>query len=144
MHQGISGEIARQALLQVVVRLSHALVLTQMFCPGMHQEYLQIALRNFGVTEESPSISTVAASYPAVSMYALNELRHPFCNDRVFHRNHYGALAKVRLCLVDNHRHAPVVPRSQIGGRVGKLREKGEDSGCERSNPGGHESNPYA
>src|SRR5271156_2027430 len=119
MHQGISGEITQQAL-------------------------LQIALRDFGVTEESPTISTVAASYPLVSMYTLNELRFPFCNDRVFHRNQHGTLAKVRFTLVDNHRHAPVVPRSQIGGRVGKLREKRKDSGREGPDPGGHESNLYA
>src|SRR5579863_4560838 len=97
-----------------------------MLCPRIHQKYLQIAIRGFGIPENPPTVRTIATSYAAISMDHLHELRLAFCNDGVFDRNQHRSPVKVGCSLSDDNRHAPVVPWTQIHGRFRESCEKRE------------------
>ena len=83
----VAGDVARQALLHLAVRLGLPFVLSQMLRPRIHEEYLQIAVRDFSITVDTPPISPIATPDAGVLMDCLHELRFAFSNDSVFDRH---------------------------------------------------------
>ena len=73
----VGNQIAAQALLQLVVRFSQALVLPQVFRPRVHQKYLEIPIAGFGVVEYPPAVCAVTTPYGFVLMNCPGELRVP-------------------------------------------------------------------
>ena len=50
--------------------------------------------------------------------------------------NQHRSLLNISTNFLDNDRHAPVVPGTQIRGRIGKLREKSNCCGGDCPDPG--------
>jgi len=69
---------------EFTVGLCLPLMLTQMLCPGIHQKYFQITIRDFNITEDRPPISAIATLHPTVFMHRIHKLCCPFWNDGVF------------------------------------------------------------
>src|ERR1700722_2253973 len=134
-HFRVGGQATAQALFQFVIRLRLSLVLTQMFAPRIHQEYFQVTIRRCGITEDPPSIRSVATADAGIFMDCLHELRFPLWNNCVFDRNQHRSPVKVGPNLFDNNWRAPVAKWTQIGGRVGKLRKEREYDSSNCSNP---------
>ena len=120
MHFGLGDNITVQAQLEFAVCLCLPFVLTQVFSPRMHQKDFQITILDFGVTEDPPSVRTVATPYTPILMDCCHELCFAFSNDRVLDRDQYRSLSKVSSKLLDDNRHTPVVPWRQISGGIGK------------------------
>lgn len=61
------------------VRVSEckALVSAQVFCPGNHEKYLEVAVRIFQVSKDSPAVGTVATTNALIPMYCLQQSRFP-------------------------------------------------------------------
>src|SRR5580693_4577222 len=125
MHPRFSGKIAVYSPFQLTVGLSLPLMLTQVFCPRVHQEYLQITIGDFSVSEDSPPICAVTTPHPTIFMHCTRKFCCPFWNDVVFNGNQYGSLLNLSPNVSDDDGHAPVVPGAQIRSRIGKFRKKG-------------------
>src|ERR1700730_17920454 len=115
-----------------------------MFCPRVHQKNLQVAIPNFCVTVDPPPVCAIAASYATILMDRRHELRLAFWNDRIFDRNQHRSAVKVGGSLFDDNRHAPVVPWTQIRGRLRKFCEEHEHQTPDCSNSGTNKSDSDA
>src|ERR1700689_4374600 len=60
MHVWVADNVAAQTLLELTIRSGLALVLTLMFCPRVHQEYLQITVPGLHVVKDSPARGAIA------------------------------------------------------------------------------------
>jgi hypothetical protein len=73
-HFRLAGHVTGDALFHFTIRFCLALVLTKMFCPRMHQEYLHKPIGHFGVAIDSPLIRTVATPSPGIFADRLDKL----------------------------------------------------------------------
>ena len=128
-HHRFSRKTAVYSLFQLPVGLGLPLMLTQMLRPGVHQEYLQITIRDFSIAEDCPPIRAIATPDPTIFMHRIHKFCRPFWDDGVFDGHQYRSLLNISPNFPDDDRHAPVVPGTQIRGRIGKLREKGNRCG---------------
>ena len=83
-HHRFSRKTVVYSLFQFTVGLGLPLMLTQMLCPRVHQEYLQITIRDFSIAEDSPLIRAIATPGPTVFMHRIHKFCCPFWNDGVF------------------------------------------------------------
>jgi len=67
-----------------VVSLDVSLVLSQMFRPRIHEKYLQIAIRDFSISVDTPPISPIATPDASILMDRFHELRFAFWNDSIY------------------------------------------------------------
>ncbi len=67
-----------------------------------------------------------------------------FTNDSVFDRDQHRSPANIRATFSNDNWHSPVVPWTQISGRVGKLREEHQHHTPDCSHAGIHKRNPNA
>ena len=88
-HLWDAGNVTAQPHLQLAVRSCLPLMLTQMFRPRIHHEYLQIAIRDFSIAEDPPTVRAIATSYASIFMDRFYELRFPPSNHSVFDRNQH-------------------------------------------------------
>src|SRR4029077_6292262 len=109
-----------------------------MFRPRVHEKYFQIAIRDFSIPVDTPPISPIATTDASILMDRLHELRLAFWNDGIFDRHQHRSPAKVSCSLFYDNRHAPVVPWSQILGRIRKFCEEHEYHSSNCSNSGTH------
>src|ERR1700678_2316667 len=109
-HRRFSGKIAVYSPFQLAVGLGLPLMLAQMLCPRVHQEYLQITIRDFNVAEDCPLIRAIATPHPAVLMHCIHKFCCPLWNDGVFDGNEYRSLLNISPNFPDHDRHAPMVP----------------------------------
>src|ERR1022692_174872 len=122
-HHRVASKITIYSPFQFTVGLCLPLVLTQMFCPGIHQEYFQIAICNFSITKDPPPIGAIATSHATVFTHRFHKFCSRFRNDSVLDCDEYRSLRKISSNFLDGG-HAPVVPRTQISSRIRKFREK--------------------
>src|SRR5229473_932599 len=73
-HGGCAANQRLDSLRHIAVGAGEALVLTQVFSPGVHKKRLQVAGWAFEVPEDSPLIGSVPAPDTFVSMHCLKEL----------------------------------------------------------------------
>ena len=132
-HHGFSIKTAVYSLFQLPIGLGLPLMLTQMLRPRVHQEYFQITIRDFSIAEDCPLIRAIATPRPAIFMHCIHKFCCPFWNDGVFDGNQYPPLLNISPNFPDHDGHAPVVPGTQICGRIGKVREKGNCCGGDGS-----------
>src|ERR1700724_2195224 len=123
-HHRLGSKITVYSPFQFPVGLCLPLVLAQMFCPGIHQEYFQIAIRNFTIPKDPPPIGAITTSHATVLMHCFYKFCCLLRNDSVFDCNENWSLLEIGSNFLDNDGHAPVVPRTQIGRRIGEFREK--------------------
>jgi hypothetical protein len=129
-----AGEVDREALLHFPVRLRLPLVLSHVFCPRIHEKYLQIAICNFGIAKDPPPICAIATSYATVLIDRRHEFHLTRWDNRVLDRHQHRSSLKVSCSLSDDNRHAPVVPWAEIRSRLRKPCEEHEDQTRDRSN----------
>ena len=135
-HFRVADHVASQSLLEVAVRLGFALVLAQVFGPRIHQKYFQIMVRDFGVVVHTPTERSIATPHALILIDSLQKLRFLFWCDHIFDRNQHRTLVKIGANVFDSDRHSPMVPRTQIGGRIRKSGENGESGSRDGSYPG--------
>jgi hypothetical protein len=111
-HDRFSPNIAGYSLFQLTIGLGLPLMLTQMLRPGVDQEYLQITIRDFGITENCPAIRAIATPAPSKFVHCFHEFGCPVWNDGVLDGDHYRPLFNISPNFSDDDGHAPVVPRS--------------------------------
>src|SRR5262249_12027032 len=115
-HLWFAGYVAIELLLHIVIRSCLACVLTEMFCPRMHQKYLHEPVRCLCVTIDSPAIRTVATPNAGVLADRFQEYSFVSRSNGVFDRDQDRTLEKFSFNFFHNNRHASVNPRSEIGG----------------------------
>src|SRR4029077_19532013 len=118
--------------------------LSQMFCPGIHLERLQILVRDLSIAEDSPPVSTIATSDASILIDHVHELCFLFSNDNTFDSNQDRSLIYIRSEFLNENRHAPVVPGAQICRRSRKWCEQDEYRTPECSNSGRDKSDSGA
>src|SRR5271166_5503771 len=128
-HNRFPRKIAVDSAFQFTVGLGLPLMLTQMLCPGVHQKYLQTTILDFSIAEDCPLIRAIATPNPTIFVHRTDKFCCPFWNDGVFDGNQYRPLLNIGPNFPDHDGHAPVVPGTQICGRIGKSREKGNCCG---------------
>jgi len=125
-HHRLGGKITEYSPFEFLVGLCLPLVLAQMFCPGIHQEYFLIAIHNFSIAKDPPPIGAITTSHVTVSMHRFYKFCCPLRIDNAFDCNEYWSLREIGSNFLEDEGHAPVVPRTQIGRRIGDFREKRE------------------
>ena len=73
-HGGCAANQGLDSVGHITVGSGEALVLTQVFSPGIHKKRLQVAGWAFEVPEDSPLIGAVPAPDTFVSVHCLKEL----------------------------------------------------------------------
>src|SRR5208283_4417018 len=86
-HHRFSGKIAVYSPFQLTVGQGLPLMLTQVLCPRVHQENLQITVRDFSIAEDCPPIRSIATPHPAIFMHCIYKFCFPFWNDGVLDGN---------------------------------------------------------
>src|ERR1700730_8739742 len=81
-HHRLGSKITVYSPFQCPVGLCLPLVLAQMFCPGIHQEYFQTAIRNFTIPKDPPPIGAITTSHATVLMHCFYKFCCPLRNDR--------------------------------------------------------------
>ena len=74
-HYRFSRKTAVYSLLKLPICLGLPLMLTQMLRPRVHQEYLQITISDFGISEDCPLIRAIATPDPTVFMHRIHKFR---------------------------------------------------------------------
>src|SRR5713101_9318801 len=95
-HNGLSTGSLLYLLHHHTIRAGRALVLTQMFRPGIHEKRLQVSVRILEISKDSPSVCAVAPSNASVPVDRLDKSGHLFRVHVVFDGYHDGA--SVRGC----------------------------------------------
>src|ERR1700722_19010584 len=134
-HRGRGGDITVQTLFQFTIGLGLPLVLTQVFGPGIHQEYFQIVVGDFSISEDPPPIGAIATPHAAVFMHRFQKFCYPFRYHSIVDRDEHRPLCKICSNFLDDHGHTPVVPGTQIRGRIRKFREKRDHYRRDGSDP---------
>src|ERR1700683_870659 len=141
-HRGRGSDITLQAFFQFTVSLCLPLVLTQVLCPGIHQEYFQIVIGNLRVAIDSPPKGAIATPHATVFMHGFQKLLGPFGNDSIVDRDQDRSLRKISSNFLDDDGHTPMVPRTQIHSRIRKFC-KDRDHDCrDRPDPSKDQSGP--
>ena len=76
--------------------------------------------------ERSPPIGAITTSHATVLMHRFYKFCYPLRNDSAFDCNEYWSLREIGSNFLDDEGHAPVVPWTQIRGRLRKFCEEHE------------------
>src|ERR1700745_1040797 len=100
-------------------------MLSQMLCPGSHNEGFNETAGTLHVPVDAPSRSPIATTNAPVCVHGFDKLLHVLGNDFTFDRDQHCP----GICVRDDsrfcsRRHLPMVPCSEIDGAVGQSQEQ--------------------
>ena len=120
-HGRRSRDIAEYPLLRPAIQYGRALVLTEVFRPGIHKKDFNIVVWLFEVAKDSPSERAVATANSAVFIDSLKKCCLLYRLYRIFNGDKNWTGVGVRCNLGRYDWHAPMNPRCEINGAFREL-----------------------
>jgi hypothetical protein len=114
VYNWLSTGMALYSLLRCTIRLGRALMLAQVFRPGVHEKYLQVAICILHISKNPPPVRAVATPHAGVPIDGFDKFWYLLWVYFVLNRHHDWAVVRRRGVPLQYGGHPPMNPGCQI------------------------------